>query len=171
MAPILGFALPALGICRSFPRDIVFAPKKYFNLRFQHLYTQQEILRLGDMTKHTFQETITGQLYLGPLKLLHLELGATQPLHKVDFDKLSDLARTSLVKSSWYFLWCYQLYLKTTLSKALPRQGDREIMEGMLSNEVDALETSTIKRCHLYLQAWFLSDITDGSGTFILPEA
>ena len=135
------------------------------------MYTLQEMLRLSDMLKHTFQETITGQLYLGLLELLHLELGTIQPLHKLDFDKLSDLATTSLVKKSWYFLWRYQVYLKTTISKTMPRQGDREIIEGVFNNEVDVLEASAINRCRLYLRAWFVSDITDGSGSFILHEA
>jgi hypothetical protein len=60
MAPIIEYILPALGICRNFPRSIVFAPKEFFGLGIQHLHTIQEILRLKDIVQHTFQESITG---------------------------------------------------------------------------------------------------------------
>jgi hypothetical protein len=46
MGPILNFVLPALGICRSFPRYIVHAPKEYFGLAIKHLHTIQEIARV-----------------------------------------------------------------------------------------------------------------------------
>jgi hypothetical protein len=38
MQPILQYGLPALGVCRNFPRDIVFAPQKYMGLGFKHLH-------------------------------------------------------------------------------------------------------------------------------------
>ncbi len=38
MQPILHYGLPALGICRNFPRKMVFAPHKYMGLGFKHLH-------------------------------------------------------------------------------------------------------------------------------------
>jgi hypothetical protein len=109
MAPIIQFLLPALGICRSFPRDIVFAPKTFFGLGIQHLYTLQETIQLCNIVKHTHQSSITGLLYLGSLELLHTELGTTAPLHSIDYDKWAVLTTDSLIKSSWQFLWTNQL--------------------------------------------------------------
>ena len=60
MSPILKYGLPAIGVCRNFPRSMVFAPIKYMGLGFQHLYTVQEIVRLKDIIQHTFRHTITG---------------------------------------------------------------------------------------------------------------
>ena len=63
MAPILMYGLPALGICRYFPRKLVFAPIKYMGLGIPHLYTIQEIAKLKDIIHHTYKTTTTGDLY------------------------------------------------------------------------------------------------------------
>jgi hypothetical protein len=63
MSPILNYALPAVGICRSFPRTIVFSPIKYLGLGIKHLYTLQEISRIKDILLHTYRDTTTGRLY------------------------------------------------------------------------------------------------------------
>jgi hypothetical protein len=81
MSTLLTFALSAMGICRHFPRDIVFAPGKYFGLGIKHLYTLQETTRLKDIIYLTHNQTNTGILYLTSMELLHIELGFTAPLH------------------------------------------------------------------------------------------
>jgi hypothetical protein len=45
-SPVINHALPAMGICRNFPRALVFSPTKYAGLGIKHLYTVQEIARL-----------------------------------------------------------------------------------------------------------------------------
>jgi hypothetical protein len=49
MRPLLFYGLPAIGICRTFPRDLVFAPALYLGIGIKHLYTVQEISRLKDI--------------------------------------------------------------------------------------------------------------------------
>ncbi len=56
MSPILNYALPAVGICRSFPRTIVFSPIKYLGLGIKHLYTLQEISRIKYILLHTYRD-------------------------------------------------------------------------------------------------------------------
>lgn len=46
MEPILTYGLPAIGVCRNFPRSMVFAPTKYMDLGLQYLSTIQEIEHL-----------------------------------------------------------------------------------------------------------------------------
>lgn len=43
MAPVINYALPAMGVCRNFPRDLVFSPTQYCGLGVKHIYTLQEI--------------------------------------------------------------------------------------------------------------------------------
>jgi hypothetical protein len=45
MAILLNYALPAMGICRNFPRVIVFAPKQSLGLGLQHQHMIQETTR------------------------------------------------------------------------------------------------------------------------------
>jgi hypothetical protein len=42
LAPILRYCLPALGICRNFPRHLVFSTLDYMGLNIPHLYYIQE---------------------------------------------------------------------------------------------------------------------------------
>ena len=85
LSPLLATVLPRLGICRHFPRAMVFAPVKVFGLGFQHLYTIQEITRMKDLVYHTATNMITGRLYRASLELLHIELGSFLPLHCISF--------------------------------------------------------------------------------------
>jgi hypothetical protein len=111
MAPILQYGLPHMGVCRNFPRAMVFAPQQYFGLGLQHLYTCQEIYRLKDMLQHTFRNTCTGNLYRASLELLYIELGVTMELHDIPYQQMAALATDSLVKSTWHFLHTYGLKL------------------------------------------------------------
>ncbi len=54
MQPILQYGLPALGACRNFLRDVVFAHHKHIDLGFKHSHTIQEIEQLKDMLNNTF---------------------------------------------------------------------------------------------------------------------
>jgi hypothetical protein len=75
MSPVINYALPAMGICRNFPRALVYSPTKYAGLGIKHLYTVQEIARLKDLIQHTYARTTTGQPYHTTLEYLFLELG------------------------------------------------------------------------------------------------
>jgi hypothetical protein len=46
MSPAIQQLLVSIGVCRNFPRCLVFAPIDYFGLGIQHIYTTQEIQRL-----------------------------------------------------------------------------------------------------------------------------
>jgi hypothetical protein len=43
MAPVLNYALPAMGICRNFPRALVFSTTLHAGIGVRHLHTIQEI--------------------------------------------------------------------------------------------------------------------------------
>jgi hypothetical protein len=171
MAPILQYGLPNMGVCRNFPRDMVFAPQQYFSLGLQHLYTSQEIYRLKDMIQHTFRTTCTGQLYRSSLELLYVELGVSMDLHEISYQHMSALATNSLVKSSWYFLSTYDIKLAHDIKIEGQRKGDKPIMEIFLYHNIHTSELRSINKCRLFLQAFFLSDIADGSGMYVTDDS
>jgi hypothetical protein len=43
MAPVINYALPAMGVCHNFPRDLVFSSTKYCKIGIKHIHTLQEI--------------------------------------------------------------------------------------------------------------------------------
>jgi hypothetical protein len=171
MAPALVYVLPALGICHMFPRDLVFTSERYFGLGIPHLYTMQEIYQLLDVLNHTATLSITGSLYQATLELLVIELGSTEDLHKLPFPDLHRLTTNSLIKSTWEFLYHNELTLRHNIHFPQPRERDIEIMTAFFADQhpIDILDH--INKCQLYLRAFLLSDITDGSGKYILQEA
>jgi hypothetical protein len=64
MSPLLNYALPALGVCRTFPRALVFAPTKHMGLGIKHIHTVQEITRLIDILRHSSQHTAHSSMIL-----------------------------------------------------------------------------------------------------------
>ncbi len=62
MAPMLYYLLPAMGICRTFSRVLVYSSVKYMGLGIKHPYTIQEILRLKDILNHVYRHSTTGKL-------------------------------------------------------------------------------------------------------------
>jgi hypothetical protein len=87
MAPVINYALPALRVCRNYPRDLVFSSTKYCGIGIKHIYTLQEIARIKDILHHTYLQTTTGNLYRTSLEYLILELGMGTDLNSIDYDK------------------------------------------------------------------------------------
>jgi hypothetical protein len=54
MSPVLQYALPAMGVCRNFPRSLVFSSTQYMGLGIKHLHMLQEIARIKDVLSHTY---------------------------------------------------------------------------------------------------------------------
>jgi hypothetical protein len=112
MSPLLNYALPALGVCRTFPRDLVFAPTKYMGLGIKHIHTVQEITRMIDILQHSSQNTLLGSLYKTSLSCLIIELGMIAPLHTIPYTTVHPLATTSLIKTTWEFIHQHQIELR-----------------------------------------------------------
>ncbi len=129
MSPGMNYIRPALGICRSFPRTVVFSPNKYLGIGIKHLYMVQEIACLKDIMLHTYKDMTTGCLYRNTTELLLLELGMTIPLHSLPFNSYSPLATNSLVKSIWCFLYENNLELRHDINILPQRLNDQVLME------------------------------------------
>jgi hypothetical protein len=128
MAPLLNYLLPALGVCRTFPRSLVFAPIQYMGLGIKHIHTIQEITWLKDILQHAMQDSLLGSLYKNSLSCLIIELGFDAPLHTIPYSTFLHLVTDSLNKSSWEFLYQHQLELKHTMKMHAPHQGDSSIL-------------------------------------------
>lgn len=171
MSPILKYGLPAIGVCRNFPRSMVFAPVIYLGLGFQHLYTVQEIVSLKDIIQHTFRHTITGQLYRTSLELLYIELGVIRDLHSISFSTMSSLTTDSLVKSSWGFFNQNNIQLRHDILLRPQRVNDKPIMEYWMDEDIPTVILISLNRCRLILKAFFILDIADGFSTHISDDA
>jgi hypothetical protein len=171
MIPLLSYVLPAIGVCRTFPRDLIFAPTKYLGLGLKHIHTVQEITRLTDILYHVMQDSLLGSLYKTSLSGLILEIGLDSPLHSISYQRFEHVVTPSLINSTWEFLHHSQIELKHDLPMQKQRLGDRALMSILVSLEPTKDQLARLNRCRLFLKAFWLSDIVDGSGVFLRDEA
>jgi hypothetical protein len=92
-------------------------------------------------------------------------------LHSISFSSFSNVVTNSLVKSTWKFLYDYQIELHHNIHIPPQRQGDQILMEQFCKEGLSIAEMSSLNRCRLALKAYHLSDIADGSGRTITNDA
>jgi hypothetical protein len=150
---------------------MVHAPLKTVGLNIPDLYTMQEITRRLDMVSHTARNTTTGSLYRTLVELLIVEAGMGTNIFNLNYKQLSKMRTESLVKSSWKFLHDARIQLHHDISIPLPRTGDQPLMP-LFQEKVESIEDlSALNRCCLFLHAYHISDLTDGSGKVITNDA
>jgi hypothetical protein len=140
-------------------------------LGIKHIHTVQEITRLNDILYHTMHDSLAGSLYKTSLSCLIVEVGLNAPLHTISYKKFGHLATTSLIKSTWEFLNQSQIELRHDLVMQAPCQGNRAIMDVLISLDPSKEQLASLNLCRLFLRAFWLSDSVDGSGTFLLDKA
>jgi hypothetical protein len=171
MAPLLQYCLPALGVCRHFPRRLAFSTLDYMGLDIKRLFILQEIFRIKDIIFHTFNDTLTGKLYRTSLELFFLELGI-QPWHfHAEENAIVALTSPSLVQTSMLFMSQFKIYLKHSIRIPLLREGDQFIIEAFLSLDIPIQDLVACNKCRLFLKVCLLSDIATGDGDFTSEEA
>jgi hypothetical protein len=129
MKPILQYLLPAIGVCRNFPRSPVYTSEKYTGIGLKHLHTTQEIYRLKDLLSHVYRRTNLGKLYRNRLENMILEVGMGTDILRINPQAIHLLATDTLIKSTCLFLLQHNLELKHDISMPLLRHGDQIIME------------------------------------------
>jgi hypothetical protein len=171
MRPVLHYLLPALGVCRNFPRALVYTAEKYMGLGLKHLHTTQEISRLKDLLSHVYRRMNMGDLYKMSLETLIVEVGMGTNIHLIDSHILSILATDSLVKSTCIFFLKHQLELRHDIAMLPLRQGDLILMESFAKFSPSVEELRSLNKCQLYLQVCFLSEISTGDRLAISEDA
>jgi len=172
LAPILGYCLPALGICRNFTRKLVFLTLDYMGLDIKHLFILQEISRIKDIVFHTFNDTLTGRLYRASMEQFFLEIGIKPTNLTINqYSIIEHLATPSLAKLAMIFLLQYKVILKHPIAFELQRVGDQMIMEALIAMDIPLDELMACNLCRLYMQVCYLSDIVTGDGSELLEEA
>jgi hypothetical protein len=171
MAPVINYALPAMGVCRTFPRDLVFSPTKYAGLGIKHIHTLQEIARLKDILQHTYDNTTTGKLYRTSLEYLILEIGISTDLSSIDFNLYHTLATDCLVKNTWEFLYTYNIKLEHDITIPKNMTHDSPIMYEFSTKYTSITELEALNQCRIFLRAYYVSDIATASGTKLSHHA
>jgi hypothetical protein len=143
----------------------------YMGLNIQHLFTIQEIVRAKDMIFHSFNDTLTGRLYMTSLELFFLELGFIPTHFTYDIATLDRLTTNSHVKSTMIFLWQHNIILRHSIAIKPLRENDLCIMSTLFDLQIPGNELLACNHCRLYLRACMLSELSNGDGTLLQDDA
>ena len=86
MAPVLMGGLPNIGVCKTMPRSLVYAPLKYQGLDIHNLYTTQGLSHIKGLLNHIWQGTTTGKLLQTSLEYAKIEVGLGGSYFNNDYD-------------------------------------------------------------------------------------
>jgi len=165
MSPILGYGLPAAGVVQSFPRVLAHSPLKYGGLDLPNLHTEQTFSHILQVLSSSTSDDTTAFLLRACGEHMQLEAGLTGELFQIPL-LLSDLITDSWIKHVWQTLHHLDIVLHLWFPDiTIPCQGDIELMRLFLQHGFcTAMELSILNRCRIFLHAFWLSDICNGSG-------
>ncbi|CAJ1946157.1 unnamed protein product [Cylindrotheca closterium] len=101
MSPVLQVCLPKSGVCRNFPRLVVFAPVDYQGLGVPHPFGKQVYKHLEMILRHMSGGTKTGAYMDANLQAHQLETGTSFGLLQQDYQNTSILASDTWLKRVW----------------------------------------------------------------------
>jgi hypothetical protein len=135
-----------------------------------HLAAVQGYGQFQYLLGHLRSDDKSGTLYWILLEFTQLECDMDQQILSYDFDKYEqNILTLNWIRECWIFLKLCDVTIQTTGTwKPLRgRKGDVALMEVFANNFFTAKEMKDINRCRIYLQVFYLSDVTDITGHHI----
>jgi hypothetical protein len=107
------------------------------------------------------------------IEFTHLECGSLEPIFTLEYE---EYMKTILTRNWVTEIWTYLDLCKGNLNivsmwkPEKQREGDQALMEIAIKNGTfSASEMKELNRCRIYLQAFFISNVTEINGKDISP--
>ncbi|CAJ1959611.1 unnamed protein product [Cylindrotheca closterium] len=172
LSPVLRAALPKAGICRTFPRAMVYTPIALQGVGVSHPYGLQVIKHLDMLLRHSANNTKTGAFLEAVLQAHQLKTGTSYGLFQQAYSNTSILASDTWAKRTWSELDSLSIHLEFDSPYLQPlRQGDQLLVNLFINSLVDQLTLKWLNWCRIFLHAANLSDILNAEGTAITLQA
>jgi hypothetical protein len=153
MAAILMGGLPACGICRNFPRNVVFAPTKFMGLDLHNPYITMGILRTDLLSSKGQMDSITGNLICATIEVTKLELGLGKSLFQTIYRHFGHLPTACWITDVWKFISKFDIEMvENTESLSLRRIGDKFLIDRFFLHGFKGKTLTRLNRCCLFLQ-------------------
>jgi hypothetical protein len=168
--PPVNAILPKMGINRNTKGEVVFGTTKYGGLGLTHLLAVQGYGKLQYLLGNLRSDDTSGTLYRILMEFTLLECGMEQEILSCDFDKYEKNVLTpNWITECWRFLNLCDATIQTigTWKPLQETKGDVALMEVFSNKKITAKEMKDINRCRMYLQVFYLSDVTDIAGHHI----
>lgn len=154
----------AFGVNRQFPRSIAFAPTSFMGLGLKQHEMEQWTRHSIQILQHMNQNDENGKLYTMILEYFQLISGITLPLLECPSYKIPHI-QDRFIMGLRNFLSKCNVFIKTNIQiPARQRVDDRCIMEDIMEIEKSPSKIRLFNQVRLFLQVFYLSDITDPSG-------
>ena len=172
LSPVLMAALPKAGICRNFPRAMVYAPVALQGVGVPHPYALQVTRHLDMLLRHPANATKTGVFLEAALQAHQLETGTSYGLFQQVYANTAILTTDTWVKRAWKELDDLSIHLEFDSPPVLTqRDGDQLLVDMFIESLVDQETLKWLNWCRIYLHAVTLSDIVTADGAAITMKA
>lgn len=171
MKPVFKVALSSLGIHSKFPRAMLYGHNKHHGLAIPHLYDAQGYLHLSALLHHGGTNNITGNLLQSSYELLQLEVGLPGEILHRTHAQWSYIATSTWLTETWKYASSINLQITTNLPslKGLC-EGDQFLMDVLWNKGYRGQDLLILNRCRLWLQILTVAELTDGTGTRLIPK-
>ena len=168
-ATIYTTLLPRIGMNRNLPLVYRYASKKCHGLGFPQTVISQFIEKTKKLLYHANQKTQLGQSIISLMETFHLTMGVHTPIFQLDYSKFQFLLDPCWIKDIWRLSSKYGIDIHCIYTiPPLQRDNDFAIMEYLvLYGDFTQAELQKINRLRIYLQVYFMSDVTTSDGTQI----
>ncbi|CAJ1938381.1 unnamed protein product [Cylindrotheca closterium] len=168
MSPVLQVCLLKSGVCRNFPRLVVFAPVDYQGLGVPHPFGKQVYKHLEMILRHMSGGRKTGAYMDANLQAHQLETGTSFGLLQQDYQNTSILASDTWLKRVWKELESLDMYMAfDSPALSLRCYHDALLIDLFIDLEVDQDDLLSLNWCRMFLQVATVSDITTADGRYI----
>jgi hypothetical protein len=165
--PVVNSKFPKMGISRKSARAVMFGTFQHGGLGLDHLATFQLYGQLQYLIGSIRCNDMTGQLARMMLEFAKLECGCIGNVFEQNYEGYhGTIIAKNWIKEIWSYVQLYdsKIQINGLWTPKSGREGDTSIMERITAPEIfTTRELQEINRCRLYLQVFFLSDITDHS--------
>jgi len=124
------------------------------------------ILQIKLFIFHISRDTQLGTTYRATLETMQLEVGSLTSVLSLPYKDYHFLATNTWLKNLWFCVDKYGIELRTPSPLVqLQRQNDFSLMDSLISSQVyTRQDIIRINLCRLFVQCFFMSDITAGNG-------
>ena len=172
IAPALTSGLPSCGLCRSFPRAILYGPPSTQGLGIHNLYHTQNIRHIKDIIEQTWKNSPSAKLLQANLESLRLDAGISGNLFTSDIPIPWVTTKNTIVYQTLIFCQKYQITFKEPGDVLqLKREGDALLMEGFIAAKATLTDLCSLNRCRIYLRVNTVADVTTGDGERLSQRA
>lgn len=155
----------------TFPRSIASAPFTYAGLGWDHIYDIQGKEKLHFLLMHMRREDTTGQMMFIALQYMQQSIGCEREFYDLDYTTYEQYLPPSWMKHLCEYIHSRGVSFELTKKIGFkPQRMHDQFLMDILTPHFTKSQLLHINKVRLHLKVLRLSDVTDVTGKYILPN-